>query len=64
MLRPKHFLRWKDRHIARYSFPATGGVQLQEPPPFTACVQQLGGGTWMLPAAGRPGVWLLVAPAP
>jgi proteinaceous RNase P len=61
MLRPKHFLRWKVRHIASYSFP--GAAQLQPPLPFTPCVQQLpGSGAWMVPAAERAGEWMMVAP--
>jgi hypothetical protein len=62
MLRPKHFLRWKVRHIARYSFDSNGGAVVASPAPFTPCAQQLaGGGGWMLPAAERA-EWLLVAP--
>lgn len=62
MLRPKHFLRWKVRHIARYGF-AGAGASLAAPAPFTPCVQQLpSGGGWMFPAAERR-EWMLVAPA-
>ena len=66
MLRPRHFLRWKVRHIARYSFPrgSAAGVTLQAPAPYTPCAQQLPeSGAWMLPAAERPGEWLMIAPA-
>jgi hypothetical protein len=62
MLRPKHFLRWKVRHIARYAFTPSG-TQVGAPAPFTPCAQQLpGSGAWMLPAAERE-EWMLIAPA-
>jgi hypothetical protein len=65
LLRPKHFLKWKERHVVRYDFggagaaaapggPATGGApRLFFPKPFTACAQRVDAtGAWMLPAAG------------
>lgn len=67
LLRPKHFLRWTVRHIARYRLPpgvgGGGGVRLSPPGAFTPCVQQLEGGAWAAPAAGRR-EWLLVRPRP
>ncbi len=45
LLRPKHFLKWKARHIAHYAFypdeSRKGGwlPRLIKPPPFTACIQ-------------------------
>jgi len=63
MLRPKHFYRWKVRHIARYQFSASG-AEVLAPAPYTPCVQQLpGSGAWMVPAADRK-EWLMIEPAP
>ena len=68
LLRPKHFLKWKERHVVRYDFggagaaqapggPATGGApRLFFPRPFTACVQRVDAtGAWMIPVAGAGG---------
>lgn len=61
LLRPKHFLRWKVRHIAQYHFDATG-IQVLLPDPYTPCVQQLpGSGAWMVPSADG-GKWMLIRP--
>ncbi|GLI66200.1 hypothetical protein VaNZ11_009899 [Volvox africanus] len=72
LLRPKHFLKWKERHIAHYSLASynanvTASVQLGElfklqvPRPYTACVQQLAeSGAWMVPI--NNGTWLCVRP--
>ncbi|KAF5842544.1 hypothetical protein DUNSADRAFT_6394 [Dunaliella salina] len=52
MLRPKHFLKWKARHIAQYRFPKfdeVGEPSLIYPPAYTSCVQQLDSGAWMFP---------------
>jgi proteinaceous RNase P len=64
LLRPKHFLKWKERHVVRYDFggagaaeapggPATGGApRLFFPRPFTSCVQRVDAtGAWMIPVA-------------
>jgi len=67
LLRPKHFLKWKQRHIARYGFAHAGGAagylpHLSLPRPYTACVQELeASGAWMLPAAAGER-WLCVRP--
>ncbi|KIZ02508.1 Pentatricopeptide repeat-containing protein [Monoraphidium neglectum] len=73
LLRPKHFFRWKERHIARFTLPqrpaaapgragAAAAAWLHLPSPFTPCVQQLpGSGAWMVPAADRDD-WLLIRP--
>ncbi|GIL84255.1 hypothetical protein Vretimale_15878 [Volvox reticuliferus] len=72
LLRPKHFLKWKERHIAHYSYVshnpnATATAQLGQlfklelPRPYTACVQQLAeSGAWMVPI--NNGTWLCVRP--
>jgi hypothetical protein len=73
---PKHFKKWKQHHVARYTLTQQGlrrpgggfapGAQLRLllPPRFTQCVQQLpDGGAWMLPAAERE-EWLMVKPLP
>ncbi len=67
LLRPKHFLKWKQRHIAKYDFgsgSAMGGhvsFDLVLPDPYTACVQQLGSsGAWMVPLTD--GSWICVRP--
>ncbi|GLC37152.1 hypothetical protein PLESTB_000985800 [Pleodorina starrii] len=73
LLRPKHFLKWKQRHIAHYAFAYPQGAAppggpgpgklfaLQMPHPYTACVQQLAeSGAWMVPIAGV--AWLAVKP--
>lgn len=63
LLRPKHMLKWTQRHIARYSFNfAKTEVHLDYPKPYTPCVQQLGDAAWLLPAAGGEGRWLCVQP--
>jgi proteinaceous RNase P len=64
LLRPKHFLKWKERHVVRYDFggagaaqapggPAIGGApRLFFPKPFTSCVQRVDAtGAWMIPVA-------------
>jgi proteinaceous RNase P len=63
LLRPKHFLRWKVRHIATFTPLHSGAIRLHLPSPFTPCVQQLpGSGAWMVPAAERD-EWLLIRPS-
>eukprot|EP00877_Chromochloris_zofingiensis_P005574 jgi/Chrzof1/15017/Cz09g24040.t1 len=64
MLRPKHVLKWMDRHIARYGYQWQYGTgaklpHLQYPMPYTTCVQQLETGAWMIPSAERS-TWLCV----
>lgn len=99
LLRPKHFLKWKERHIARFNYMAApvaapqqqhaegaasssdeadssssrGGVgaaaasggppkfELLPPRTYTACVQRLASGAWMVPCTD--GTWLCVRPA-
>ncbi len=70
LLRPKHFLKWKARHIARYAFPARWESlrveprpQLVYPPAYTTCVQHLPEtGAWMIPSS-QGGEWLCARPA-
>jgi hypothetical protein len=68
MNRPKHFQKWKERHVARFGLALPGSqphhhLRLRLPPRFTPCVQQLpGSGAWMLPVASRK-EWMLIAPA-
>lgn len=54
LLRPKHFLKWKERHIAHYYFKDLSSYrfELDLPPPYSRCVQQLPSGAWMLPGGG------------
>jgi proteinaceous RNase P len=63
LLRPKHFLKWKARHIAHYSFTpdASAPPVLTYPAPYTSCVQQLPNGAWMFPRADG-GPWLCAKP--
>jgi hypothetical protein len=74
LLRPRHFLKWRVRHIAqfRYATPVADagesgggggalGFELRLPPAFTPCVQQLPeSGAWMLPLTD--GSWVALAP--
>ncbi len=68
LLRPKHFLKWKERHIAHYAYASMPGgawqpgvFELLPPRPYTACVQQLAGtGAWMVPCSD--GTWLCARP--
>eukprot|EP00195_Chlamydomonas_chlamydogama_P011324 CAMPEP_0202898880 /NCGR_PEP_ID=MMETSP1392-20130828/7280_1 /ASSEMBLY_ACC=CAM_ASM_000868 /TAXON_ID=225041 /ORGANISM="Chlamydomonas chlamydogama, Strain SAG 11-48b" /LENGTH=681 /DNA_ID=CAMNT_0049584935 /DNA_START=125 /DNA_END=2170 /DNA_ORIENTATION=+ len=60
LLRPKHFLKWKSRHIVHYSFTPEGVPSLVYPAAFTQCVQELENGSWMFP--GQDGTWLCATP--
>jgi proteinaceous RNase P len=69
LLRPKHFLKWKERHIINYDFPratdGSNGYQFDKPQffypkPYTTCVQQLKPGVWMVP--GPEDTWWCVKP--
>jgi proteinaceous RNase P len=60
LLRPKHFIKWSERHVARYTFTPDARLSLQYPAPFTACVQQLPNGAWMVPRSD--GTWLCAQP--
>ncbi|KAI8472379.1 MAG: hypothetical protein J3K34DRAFT_213046 [Monoraphidium minutum] len=65
MLRPKHVLKWRERHIARYHIPLTPGSRpaIHYPASFTACLQQLpASGAWVAPSAERAGEWLCLRP--
>lgn len=69
LLRPKHFLKWKSRHIAHYTFKAGADAnkyvpELMLPAPYTTCVQELSGsGAWMLPRQGEASVtWVCCKP--
>lgn len=56
LLRPKHFLKWCERHIAGFYFRDVANLafELEMPPPYSRCVQQLANGAWMLPGGGHP----------
>ena len=62
LLRPKHFLKWKQRHIAHYTMSPEGRPQLLYPLVYTPCVQRLDNGAWVFPASD--GSWLVCRPAP
>eukprot|EP00879_Flechtneria_rotunda_P013849 GHRR01014465.1.p1 GENE.GHRR01014465.1~~GHRR01014465.1.p1 ORF type:complete len:236 (+),score=83.39 GHRR01014465.1:2329-3036(+) len=63
LLRPKHMLKWTQRHIVRYSFNyEKTEIRLQHPLPYTPCVQQLVDDVWLLPSADREGQWLCCKP--
>ena len=66
LLRPKHFLKWKERHIVHYTFNPPfppGTPQLTYPPAYTSCCQELENGAWMLPSTEAGGnTWLCVKP--
>ncbi|MEW5317852.1 MAG: hypothetical protein WDW38_009116 [Sanguina aurantia] len=71
LLRPKHFLKWKARHIAGYTYSMSGRPELILPPSYTHCVQQMvGAGCVMVPAAAvvvgeeerSPAWWMCVKP--
>jgi proteinaceous RNase P len=63
MLRPKHMLKWKERHVVRYEFNFAKTVFTpREPLPYTPCVQQCASGVWLLPSADAAKGWLLVRP--
>jgi proteinaceous RNase P len=55
LLRPKHMLKWTQRHIIRFAFNFhKTQAYLQNPLPYTPCVQQVGQqGVWLLPEAGE-----------
>ncbi len=63
LLRPKHFLKWKDHHIARYSFRNGRPDEsvFEYPAPYTPCVQRLESGAWVLPSAERED-WVVLRP--
>ncbi|GAX83670.1 hypothetical protein CEUSTIGMA_g11095.t1 [Chlamydomonas eustigma] len=65
LLRPKHFLKWKARHIAHYTFNSEGDdskmPRLTRPPKYSQCIQELPDGTWMFPA--EDGTWFCARPA-
>lgn len=67
LLRPRHFLKWKERHIAHYGFAYSGQQQgfiphIAFPAPYTACIQELDQGVWMVPLADSQ-QWLCVRPS-
>ncbi len=62
LLRPKHVLKWKARHIARYHWKTfQDQFVLDYPPNYTTCVQRLSNGVWMFPSA-QDGTWLCAKP--
>eukprot|EP01024_Parvocaulis_polyphysoides_P032742 TRINITY_DN29276_c0_g2_i2.p1 TRINITY_DN29276_c0_g2~~TRINITY_DN29276_c0_g2_i2.p1 ORF type:complete len:358 (+),score=30.00 TRINITY_DN29276_c0_g2_i2:81-1154(+) len=64
LIRPKYFLKWKDRHQIRYLFNWFKGdttIKFEHPPDYTTCVQELSDGTWMLPTSQKR-VWKCVKP--
>eukprot|EP01025_Chloroclados_australasicus_P036434 TRINITY_DN3714_c0_g2_i1.p1 TRINITY_DN3714_c0_g2~~TRINITY_DN3714_c0_g2_i1.p1 ORF type:complete len:609 (-),score=61.33 TRINITY_DN3714_c0_g2_i1:438-2264(-) len=66
LIRPKYFLKWKDRHQIHYRFQVQGKspkcMVLDHPPNYTTCVQELKNGTWWLPQDGNSS-WLCIKPA-
>jgi hypothetical protein len=56
MLRPKHMLKWRQRHVIDYTFSfAKDQFYPQEPKPYTPCVQEVRPGVWLLPSTeGAP----------
>jgi hypothetical protein len=52
MLRPKHMLKWRARHVIDFSFnfSKTEFFPL-EPTPYTPCVQEVRPGVWLLPSS-------------
>lgn len=60
LLTPEYFLKWKERHMVRFSFKKdyrrglTADIVL--PAPYTPCIQELYKGTWMVPCVD--GKWL------
>lgn len=62
LLTPKYFLKWKERHMVRFSFQKShrGGLQatIKLPAAYTPCIQEIYSGTWMVPCIG--GKWLCV----
>lgn len=69
MLRPKHMLKWRQRHVIDYSF-SQDHTQFypREPLPYTPCIQEVRPGVWLLPsteqAAEAQVKWLLCQPQP
>lgn len=57
LLRPKHMLKWTQRHIIRYYFNfAKTEAFLQYPLPYTPCVQHfVEQAVWLLPLAQQQG---------
>eukprot|EP00878_Enallax_costatus_P025310 GHUV01027077.1.p1 GENE.GHUV01027077.1~~GHUV01027077.1.p1 ORF type:complete len:260 (+),score=70.86 GHUV01027077.1:968-1747(+) len=62
LLRPKHMLKWTQRHIIRFHFNfEKTEAYLKYPSPYTPCVQyNEDKGVWMVPCADRDGQWLCV----
>jgi proteinaceous RNase P len=64
MLRPKHMLKWKERHVVRYAFNFPKTVFTAHPPcAYTPCVQQRAPGVWLLPSGDSDKRWLLCGPS-
>lgn len=64
MLRPKHMLKWKARHVITYNYNFDKTCFFAaEPKPFTPCVQQVRPGVWLLPSV-VDNMWLLCQPQP
>ena len=63
MMTPRNFLRWKERHVVRFTFRnKTWQPELQYPPVYTTAVQDHPGESWLFPCA-ESREWLLVRPA-
>jgi hypothetical protein len=58
LLRPKHMLKWTQRHIIRFSFNFhKTEAYLQNPLPYTPCVQHFPQqGVWLLPETAAAAV--------
>jgi proteinaceous RNase P len=54
MLRPKHMLKWRQRHVIDYTFSFSKEQFFPlEPRPYTPCVQEVQPGVWLLPTTER-----------
>jgi hypothetical protein len=54
MLRPKHMLKWRQRHVIDYTFSFSKEQFFPlEPRPYTPCVQEVRPGVWLLPSTER-----------
>ena len=63
MMTPRNFLRWKERHVVRFTFRnKSWQPELNYPPVYTTAVQDHPGKSWLFPCA-ESREWLLVRPA-
>lgn len=70
MLRPKHMLKWRQRHVIDFFFSFNKDAFYPlEPKPYTPCVQEVRPGVWLLPSTEGPSEagqdrWLLCQAQP